>query len=116
MSTESASKTSGPPPASSWAAPPEFYADENAVTRSVLRLLRGLGYVIHTPSELYGSRDAALGAVDDDWLARIGARRLACLTRGLALYYRPRALGPHRAHPIHAFPRPRLATPDQRTV
>jgi hypothetical protein len=53
---ESASKTSGPPHASSWAAPPEFYADENVVTKSVVRLLRNLGYMLHTPSELFGSR------------------------------------------------------------
>jgi hypothetical protein len=62
MNSESASKTSGPPHASSWATPPEFYADENSVTRSVCRLLRGLGYTVHTPAELYGSRDAALDA------------------------------------------------------
>ena len=48
---ESTSKTSGPPHASSWAAPPEFYADENVVTKSVVRLLRDLGYVyIHPPN------------------------------------------------------------------
>ena len=43
MSTESASRKSGPPHASSLAAPPEFYADENTVTRSVRNLLTGLG-------------------------------------------------------------------------
>jgi hypothetical protein len=40
---ESASRRSGPPPASSLAAPPEFYADENTVTRSVRNLLTRLG-------------------------------------------------------------------------
>lgn len=64
--------TSGPPPASSWAAPPEFYTDENSGTRAVRRLLVGLGYVVHTPAELYGSRNAAEGARDEDWLAKVG--------------------------------------------
>ncbi len=41
--------TSEPPHASSWATPPEFYPDENIVTRSVCRLLTGLGYSVHTP-------------------------------------------------------------------
>jgi hypothetical protein len=54
---------------SSLAAPPEFYADENTVTRSVRSLLTGLGYILHSPAELYGSREAALGARDEDWLA-----------------------------------------------
>jgi hypothetical protein len=31
------------------ATPPEFYADENTVTRSVRNLLTGLGYILHTP-------------------------------------------------------------------
>jgi hypothetical protein len=54
------------------AAPPEFYADENTVTRSVRNLLTRLGYILHTPAELYGSREAALGARDEDWLAKVG--------------------------------------------
>ena len=53
---------SGPPPASSWAAPPEFYLDENAVTRTVRRLLVELGYGCHTPPEIFGSRAESLGA------------------------------------------------------
>jgi hypothetical protein len=53
--------TSEPPHASSWATPPEFYLDENTVTRSVRRLLNELGYVVHTPAELFGSRERSLG-------------------------------------------------------
>jgi hypothetical protein len=48
--------TSEPPPASSWAAAPEFYTDENSGTRAVRRLLLRLGYIVHTPAELYGGR------------------------------------------------------------
>jgi len=62
---------SGPPPASSWAAPPEFYLDENAVTRTVRRLLVGLGYRCHTPPEVFGTRVESLGAEDTEWLGRI---------------------------------------------
>ncbi len=42
MSTESASRKSESPPASSLASPPEFYADENTVTR-LAELCRGYG-------------------------------------------------------------------------
>lgn len=49
---ESASTTSGPPPASSLATPPEFYLDENAVKRAVRRRLEELGYTVHTPAQL----------------------------------------------------------------
>jgi hypothetical protein len=55
---------SGPPLASSWAAPPEFYLDENIAGRTIAHGFRVLGYVVHTPAELYGSREAAEDAVD----------------------------------------------------
>jgi hypothetical protein len=72
--------TSEPPPASSWAVPPEFYTDENAGTRAVRRRLVGLGYVVHTPPELYGNSDEAQGALDQDWLARVGSHRWTAIT------------------------------------
>jgi hypothetical protein len=103
MNTESASTTSRPPPASSWATPPEFYADENAVTRSVCRLLRGLGYTMHTPAELYGSRRAALGAADEDWLARVSRRRWIVLGRDLKIYERPYELEAYRRARVQVF-------------
>ena len=81
LSMESASRRPGPPPASSLAAPPEFYADENTFTRSVRRLLTRLGYVLRSPAPVpqqaapsvwassptkhhggRGSLDAAVGA------------------------------------------------------
>jgi hypothetical protein len=100
---ESVSKTSGPPPASSWATPPEFYADENSVTRSVCRLLRGLGYTLHTPAELYGSREAALGAEDEDWLPKVGQRGWTVLGRDLKIYERPGELEAYRQARIKVF-------------
>ena len=96
MSTESASRTSGPPPASSWATPPEFYTDENTVTRSAVACT-GLGYTVHTPPELYGSREAALGAVTRTGLPRVGRRGWTVLGRDLKIYERPAELAAYRA-------------------
>ncbi|MEV7968325.1 hypothetical protein AB0O34_20430 [Sphaerisporangium sp. NPDC088356] len=84
MSSESRSTTSEPPPASSWATPPEFYLDENSVSRSVRKLLSGLGYQVHTPAELFGSRDKALGAPDDQWLPMVGQRGWVVIASDIA--------------------------------
>lgn len=85
------------------ATPPEFYADENTVTRSVRNLLAGLGYVLHTPAELYGSREAALGARDEDWLAKVGRHRWTVLGRDLKIYERPSELPAYRASRLQVF-------------
>lgn len=85
------------------AAPPEFYADENTVTRSVRDLLTVLGYILHTPAELYGSREAALGARDEDWLAKVGHRRWTVLGRDLKIYERPSELAAYRASRLQVF-------------
>ena len=85
------------------ATPPEFYADENTVTRSVCRLLRGLGYILHTPAELYGSREAALGAEDEDWLPKVGQRGWTVLGRDLKIYERPGELEAYRRARVQVF-------------
>ncbi|MGH3199484.1 MAG: hypothetical protein ACRDNT_26985 [Streptosporangiaceae bacterium] len=103
MSTESASTMSEPPPASSWATPPEFYADENSVTRSVRRRLKALGYTMHTPAELYGSHEAASGAADEDWLARVSGRGWIVLGRDLKIYERPYELEAYRRARVQVF-------------
>jgi hypothetical protein len=95
--------TSGPPPASSWAAPPEFYTDENAGTRAVRKRLVGLGYVVHSPAELYGSRDMALGAADEDWLAKVGERGWAVIGRDVKIYERPAELTAYLRAGVHVF-------------
>ncbi|MEV6987303.1 hypothetical protein AB0M95_39435 [Sphaerisporangium sp. NPDC051017] len=89
MSSASPSTTSGPPPASSWATPPEFYLDENSVSRSVRKLLSGLGYAVHTPAELFGSRDAALGTSDDRWLPMVGQRGWVVIASDIRIFERP---------------------------
>jgi hypothetical protein len=94
---------SGPPPASSWAAPPEFYTDENAGTRAVRRRLVGLGYVVHTPPELYGSRADAQGASDQDWLVRVGSRHWTVIGRDLKIYERPAELEAYKRARLQVF-------------
>jgi hypothetical protein len=106
----SASKTSAPPPASSWAAPPEFYLDENSVSRSVRRFLTGLGYVVHTPGELFGSWAEASGAPDTEWLRRVSGTGWAVIGRDAKIAERPHELAAYRAAHVHMFLLPGEAT------
>lgn len=96
--------TSEPPHASFWATPPEFYLDENTVTRSVRRLLTGLGYSVHTPAELFGDRTASLGAADEEWLKRVAGRGWAIIGRDIKIYERPWELKAYRRSPGPGFP------------
>lgn len=92
------------------ATPPEFYADENVVTRSVCRRLKQLGYVVHTPAELYGSREDASGALDEDWLLKVGQRKWTILGRDLKIYERPSELDAYRKARVQVFLLPGQAT------
>jgi hypothetical protein len=85
------------------ASPPEFYADENSVTRSVRRLLTNLGYAFHSPAELYGSHEAALGARDEDWLAKVSVHRWTVLGRDAKIYERPSELEAYRVSKLQVF-------------
>jgi len=95
--------TSEPPRASSWATPPEFYLDENTVTRSVRRLLADLGYCVHTPAELFGTRDTSSGAADEEWMKRITGRGWAVIGRDIKIYERPWELEAYRRSRIQVF-------------
>jgi hypothetical protein len=97
------SKTSEPPPASSWATPPEFYCDENITTRSVRRFLMDLGYVVHTPAELLGSRKVALGTSDEVWLAKVAKTGWAVLNRDTKIIRRRDELAAYRRAGVHMF-------------
>lgn len=94
---------SGPPHASSLATPPEFYIDENAGTRSVRRRLEQLGYIVHTPARLYGSREAAAGAPDTDWLPRVGRKGWAIIGRDAKIYERPAELDAYLRARVQVF-------------
>jgi PIN like domain len=95
--------TSEPPPASSWATPPEFYTDENTVTRAVRRRLTSLGYIAHTPAELYGTWDDARGAADEDWLKRVAGRGWTIIGRDVKIYERPDELAAYKAARVQVF-------------
>ena len=104
--------TSEPPPASSWAAPPEFYLDENSVTRMVRRLLTSLGYKCHTPPEVFGNRVRSQGADDEEWLGRIAGTGWIVLNRDARIMERPDELEAYRAARVHMFYLPGEATRD----
>ncbi|MDP4014174.1 MAG: hypothetical protein U0990_07030 [Candidatus Nanopelagicales bacterium] len=108
--------TSGPPRASSWAAPPEFYLDENVVTKSLRRRLIDLGYVVHTPAELFGSRDESNGRADADWLARVGEEGWAAISRDHKIHERPQEIAAYREAGIHMFLLPGKATATELTA
>jgi hypothetical protein len=101
---------SEPPRASSWAAPPEFYLDENSVTRSIKRFLTDLEYVVHTPGELFGSKEEAYGAPDEEWLRRVAGTGWAVLGRDAKIAERPYELAAYKAARVHMFLLPGQAT------
>lgn len=106
----SGSTRSAPPPASSWAKPLEFYLDENAVTRSVRRLLTGLGYQVHTPAEVFGTRADGLGALDEEWLDKVAGTGWIVLNRDAKIMERPHELAAYHAAKVHMFYLPGQAT------
>ncbi|GAA4527902.1 hypothetical protein AB0K05_01025 [Nonomuraea sp. NPDC049486] len=114
MSSESPLRTSEPPPASSWATPPEFYLDENSVSRTIRRLLTGLGYRVHSPAELYGSRDQALGADDDDWLPKVGQRGWTVLATDFRIFERPHEYEAYLKAGVSVFLMPAESKIDER--
>ncbi|MBF6411246.1 hypothetical protein [Nocardia farcinica] len=94
---------SEPPHASSWAAPPEFYIDENLAGRTLRRTISDLGYVVHTPASLYGSRSAAEGTRDEVWLRDVGQRGWVVLARDTTILATPHELAAYRAARVHMF-------------
>jgi len=110
--TGSEPKPSEPPLASSWAAPPEFYLDENAVTRTVRKLLLALGYRCHTPPEVFGTRAESLGVADTKWLGEIAGSGWVVLNRDAKIMERPEEMAAYRAAKIHMFYLPGMATRD----
>ena len=106
----SESTQSEPPLASSWAQPPEFYFDENAVTRTVWKMLKSLGYRCHTPPEVFGTRAESLGADDREWLGRIAGTGWIVLNRDAKIMERPYELDAYRAAKVHMFYLPAQAT------
>jgi PIN like domain len=103
MSSGSPEKRSEPPHAFSWAAPPEFYLDENLAGKTLRRLIQAYGYIVHTPSELYGARILAEGTADETWLRDVGARGWAAIGRDTTILKTPSELAAYKAAKIHMF-------------
>jgi hypothetical protein len=101
---------SEPPLALSWAAPPEFYLDENSVTRSVRRFLNDLGYLVHTPGSVFGTCEEAYGADDTEWLRRIAGSGWVGIGRDSKIAVRPYELAAYRKASVHMFLLPGEAT------
>ena len=56
---------------------------------------------MHTPAELYGSREAAEGIRDETWLADVGPRRWVAISRDTKIMQRPAELAAYRAAKLH---------------
>jgi hypothetical protein len=106
----SPSTTSEPPLASSWAAPPEFYLDENLAGRTLAQALRGLGYVVHTPFELYKGRHKAEGTPDEVWLRDVGQHKWTVIGRDTRILQVPRELDAYKRAQLHMVLYPGQAT------
>lgn len=67
------------------------------------RLLVDLGYVVHTPAELFGTREAALGASDELWLEKVAKTGWAVLNRDTKIMRRRDELAAYRRAGVHMF-------------
>ncbi|AEH08382.1 MULTISPECIES: hypothetical protein [Protofrankia] len=94
---------SGPPPASYWAKPPEFFVDASLGGRTVTGRLRELGYAVHTLAEVFGSKAAASGQPDTAWLTLVRRTGWVVLARDAAILRRPDELAALRAARVHMF-------------
>lgn len=83
------------------------------MTRSVRRFLLSLGYVCHTPPEVFGTRADSLGASDTEWLGKIARTGWVVLNRDAKIMERPDELTAYRAAKVHMFYLPGEATRDQ---
>lgn len=79
----------------------------------VRKLLSGLGYVCHTPPEVFGTRAESLGAADTEWLGRIARSGWIVLNRDAKIMERPEELAALEAARVHMFYLPGEATRDQ---
>ena len=100
---DSPSQMSGPPPASSWAAPPEYYIDENLAGRTVRRLISDLGYVVHTPPKSLAAPALKQSLRDEDWLPVVGRNAWAVFGRDHHILERELELQAYKAAKVHMF-------------
>ncbi len=105
--------TSGPPHASSWATPPEFYIDENSAGKTLRREFERYGYVVHTPPELFGGKALSTGASDAEWMAKVAPHGWAVIGRDTKILERPDELDAYERSGLHMFLFPGQATREQ---
>ncbi|MGK2880286.1 MAG: hypothetical protein ACSLE6_05645 [Mycobacterium sp.] len=110
MSSESPLTKSGPPLASSWAAPPEFYIDEGLAGKSLRRFFQDLGYTVHTPPSVFGTRHESQGTPDEVWLRTCGENSWAAISKDTKILERPDELAALTRPKIHIFYYPAQAT------
>jgi hypothetical protein len=72
--------------------------------------MRDLGYTVHTPPELYGSREAAEGTPDEVWLADVGRLGWTVIGRDTHILRRPAELAAYKKAKIHMVFYPGQAT------
>jgi hypothetical protein len=95
--------TSAPPPASSWAAPPEFYIDANITGRTAYNFVRNLGYVVHTPRSVFGRQQVERGLDDVVWLPVVGRHGWVVIGRDQRILDREMELQAYLAARVHMF-------------
>jgi len=102
--------TPEPPRASSWAAPPEFYIEENLAGRTIRRFIADLGYTIHTPAEVFGWERLRQRLHDEDWLPVVGRNGWVVFGRDWHILDRELELRAYLAAQVHMFLLPGEAT------
>jgi hypothetical protein len=58
---------------------------------------------VHTPAELFGSRQASSGAAEEEWLRRVAGRGCAIVGRDVKIYERPWELKAYRRARVRVF-------------
>lgn len=69
-------------------------------------------FVVHTPPEVYGSRQPAEGTPDDVWLADVGAHGWTVIGRDTSILQVPAELAAYKAAMLHMVLYPGQATRD----
>lgn len=80
---------------------PEFFVDRSLGRRQVPDALRGLGWVLRTHHEIFGSRDEDVA--DVEWLELCGQQKLPVLSKDRRLRYRPQEIEAIRRYGVQAF-------------
>ncbi|MFF0879837.1 PIN-like domain-containing protein [Micromonospora aurantiaca (nom. illeg.)] len=111
-SSGSTSTTPELPHASSWAAPPEFYIDENMHGRSLRRCIVDRGYQVHSPASVFTRERLEQGLTDEDWLPVIGEKGWVVFGRDQNILKRELELQAFLKAKVHMFLFPGDATRD----